>query len=131
MKSAVTERDRRKWQEGMGNKSTLEKYGSKDEKKFEEWLDREEGRTVFNFRAGSLGLRNRTGRTVKDKTCQKYIEGEIQNEQHVVLKCQAYRIERNIMLGKGRRIWGGGGGGGGGGGKRDGEFGWAKRRGSN
>ena len=56
---AVAERDRLKWQEGMGNKSTLEKYRSKEEKKFEEWLDREEGRTVFNIKAGSLGLRNR------------------------------------------------------------------------
>ena len=116
VKSAVTERDRRKWQEGMGNKSTLEKYRSKEEKKFEEWLDREEGRTVFNIRAGSLGLRNRTGRTVQDKTCQKCTEGEIENEQHVVLNCPAYRIERNRMLGKVRRIlgeerwgvWGGG-----------------------
>ena len=63
VKSAVTEKDRRKWQEGMGNKSTLEKYRSKEENKFEEWLDREEGRTVFNIRAGSLGLRNMTGRT--------------------------------------------------------------------
>ena len=106
MKSAVTERDRRKWQERMGNKSTLEKYRSKEEKKFEEWLDREEGRTVFNVRAGSLGLRNRTGRTVQDKNCQKCTEGEVENEQHVVLKCQAYRIERNRMLGKVRRIWG-------------------------
>ena len=51
VKSAVTKRDRRKWQEGMGNKSMLEKYRSKEEKKFEEWLDREEGRTVFNIRA--------------------------------------------------------------------------------
>ena len=91
----------------MGNKSTLEKYRSKEEKKFEKWLDREEGRTVFNIRAGSLGLRNRTGRTVQDKTCQKCTEGEVENEQHVVLKCQAYRKERNIMLGKVRRIWGG------------------------
>ena len=106
VKSAVTERDRRKWQEGMGNKSTLEKYRSKEEKQFEEWLDREEGRTVFNIRAGSLGLRNRTGRTVQDKTCQKCTEGEIENEQHLVLKCQAYRIERNRMMGKVRRIWG-------------------------
>ena len=90
----------------MGNKSTLEKYRSKEEKKFGEWLGREEGRTVFNIRAGSLGLRNRTGRTVQDKTCQKCTEGEIENEQHVVLKCPAYRIERNRMLGKVRRIWG-------------------------
>ena len=63
-------------------------------------------RTVFNIRAGSLGLRNRTGRTVQDKTCQKCTEGEVENEQHVVLKCQAYRVERNRMLGKVRRIWG-------------------------
>ena len=90
-------------------KSTLEKYRSKDEKKFEEWLDREEGRTVFNIRAGSLGLRNRTGRTVQDKTCQKCTEGEVENEQHVVHKCPAYRIERNRMLV--RRIWARGGGG--------------------
>ena len=47
VKSAVAERDRRKWEEGMGNKSMLEKY-----------------------LARSLGLRNRTGRTVQDKTCQ-------------------------------------------------------------
>ena len=106
VKSAVTERDKRKWQEGMRNKSMLEKYRSKEEKKFEEWLDREEGRTVFNIRAGSLGLRNRTGRTVQDKTCQKCTEGEVENEQLVVLKCQAYRVERNRMLGKVRRIWG-------------------------
>ena len=89
----------------MGNKSTLEKYRSKEEKKFKEWLDREEGRMVFNIRARSLALRNRT---VQDKTCQECIEGDIENEQHVVLKCQAYRMERNIMLGKVRRIerWG-------------------------
>ena len=54
VKSAVTERDRQKWQEGMGNKSMLEKYRSKEEKKFEEWLDKEEDRKVFNIRAGSL-----------------------------------------------------------------------------
>ena len=58
---------RRKWQEEMGNKSTLEKYRSKEEKKFEEWLDREEGRTVFNIRGGSLRLRTRTGRTTLDR----------------------------------------------------------------
>ena len=33
--SAVKERDRRTWQEWMGNKSTLDKYRSKEEKKFE------------------------------------------------------------------------------------------------
>ena len=97
----------------MGNKSTFEKYRSKEEKRFEEWLDREEGRIVFNIRAGSLGLRNRTGRTAQDKTCRKCKEGEVENEQHVVLKCPAYRVERNRMLGKVRRIWG----------KRDGEIG--------
>ena len=70
-------------------------------------IDREEGRTVFNIRAGSLGLTNRTGRTVQDKTCQECIEGEIENEQHVVLKCQAYRMERNRMLGKVRQNFGG------------------------
>ena len=43
---------------------------------------------------------------MQDKTCQKCTEGEIENEQHLVLKCQAYRIERNRMLGKVRRIWG-------------------------
>ena len=103
---AVDERDRLKWREGMENKSTLEKYRSKEEKSFEDWLDREEGRIVFNIRAGSLGLRNRTGRTAQDKTCQKCREGEVENEQHVVLKCPAYRVERNRMLGKVRRIWG-------------------------
>ena len=103
---AVDERDRLKWREGMENKSTLEKYRSKEEKSFEDWLDREEGRIVFNIRAGSLGLRNRTGRTAQDKTCQKCKEGEVENEQHVVLKCPAYRVERNRMLGKVRRIWG-------------------------
>ena len=41
VKVAVDERDRLKWQEGMENKSTLEKYRSKEEKRFEEWLDRE------------------------------------------------------------------------------------------
>ena len=103
---AVDERYRLKWREGMENKSTLEKYRSKEEKSFEDWLDREEGRIVFNIRAGSLGLRNRTGRTAQDKTCQKCKEGEVENEQHVVLKCMAYRVERNRMLGKVRRIWG-------------------------
>ena len=49
----------------------------KEEKKCEEWLDREEGRTVFNIRAGSLGLRNRTGRTAQDKSCQKCTEGRL------------------------------------------------------
>ena len=29
---------------------------------------------------------------MQDKTCQKCTEGEIKNEQHVVLECQAYRI---------------------------------------
>ena len=115
VKVAVAERDRLMWQEGIENKSTLEKYRSKEEKSFEEWLDREEGRAVFNIRAGSLGLRNRTGRTAQDKTCQKCKEGEVENEQHVVLKCPAYRVERNRMLRKVRRIWGeerwGGGGG--------------------
>ena len=42
---------------------------------------------------------------MQDKTCQKCTEGEVENE-HLVLKCQAYRIERNRMLGKVRRIWG-------------------------
>ena len=73
--AAVAERDRRKWQEVMGNKSTLEKYRRKEEKKFEEWLDREEGRTIFNIRAGSLGLRHRTGRTAQDKCCLTCTEG--------------------------------------------------------
>ena len=106
VKVAVDERDRLKWQEGMGNKSTLEKYRSKEEKRFEEWLDREEGRIVFNIRAGFLGIRNRTGRTAQDKTCRECKEGEVENEQHVVLKCPAYRVERYRMLGKVRRIWG-------------------------
>ena len=52
----------------MGNKSTLEKYRSKEELKSEERLGREDGRTVFNIRAGSLGLRNRTGRTAQKCT---------------------------------------------------------------
>ena len=104
----------------MGNKSTLEKCRSQEEKNFEEWLDREEGRKVFNIRAGSLGLRNRIRRTAQDKTCQRCKEGEIGNEQHVVLKCPAYRVERNRMLGKVRRIWG----------KRYGEFGWVEKKGS-
>ena len=38
-------------------------------------------------------------------TCQKCKE-ERENEQHVVIKCPAYRVERNRMLGKERRIWG-------------------------
>ena len=60
MKSAVAERDRRKWQEGMGNKNyMLEKYRSKEERKFEEWLDREEGRMVFNIRLGTTTLSKR------------------------------------------------------------------------
>ena len=59
------------------------------------------------IRAGSLGLRNRIGRTAQDEMCQKCKEGEVENEQHVVLKCPAYRVERNRMLGKVRRIWGG------------------------
>ena len=54
-----------------------------------EWLDRGEGRTVSNIRVGSLGLRNRTGRTAQDKTCQKSMKGETENEQHAVLKCPA------------------------------------------
>ena len=69
-------------------------------------------------------MRNRTGRTAQDKTCQKSMEGETENEQHVVLECPAYRVERNRMLRKANMGKGGGGGGGGGG------FGWAKRRGS-
>ena len=40
---------------------------------------------------------------MQDKICQKCTEGEIENEQHAVLM---YRIERNRMLGKVRRIWG-------------------------
>ena len=42
-----------------GDKSTLEKYRSREARKFEMWLNREEGRTIFNTREGSLGLRNR------------------------------------------------------------------------
>ena len=56
------------------------------------------------IRAGSLGLRNRIGRTAQDEMCQKCKEGEVENEQHVVLKCPAYRVGRNRMLGKVRRI---------------------------
>ena len=56
---------------------------------------------------------------MQDKTCQKCTEGEVENEQHVILKCQAYRIESNRMLGKVRRIWG----------DRDGEFGGGKEEG--
>ena len=41
----------------------------------------------------------------------------IENEQHMVQKCPAYRVEWSRMLGKVRRI-----GGGGKGGKRDGLF---------
>ena len=37
VKVAVDERNGLKWQEGMENKSTLEKYKSKEEKRFEEW----------------------------------------------------------------------------------------------
>ena len=66
------------------------------------------GRTVFNIRAGLLGLRNRTGRTAQDKTCQKCKEGEVENEQHVVLKCPAYRVKRNnVGEGKANIIMGG------------------------
>ena len=113
----------------MGNKSTLKKkYRSKEKQKFEEWLDRVEGRMVFNIRAGSQGLRNRTGRTAHGKSCQKCTEGEIGNEQHVVLKCPAYRVERNRLLVKVKANMGGGGGGGQfhlkvfGGGGRNGRF---------
>ena len=90
MKAGGTESVRCEWQKEM--ESTIGKYRSKDEKKFEEWLGRELGRTIFNIRAGSLGLRKRTGRRAQDKSCQKCTEGEIENEQHVVLKCPAYRL---------------------------------------
>ena len=49
VKTRVAERDSGKWQEGMKNKSTLEKYSSKEEKKFELQLDRGEGRTFLNI----------------------------------------------------------------------------------
>ena len=49
VKRVMADRDRRKWQEGMNNKSTPEELSSKKEKKFELWLDRGEGRTVFKI----------------------------------------------------------------------------------
>ena len=62
------------------------------------------------IRAGSLGLRNRTGRTAQDKICQKCKEGEVENEQHVVLMPSIQsRKEQNIGEGKvnmGRREMG-------------------------
>ena len=76
VKAVVAERDdengMRRWEIRV-----LEKYMGKEEKKCEEWLDNEEGRTVFNIRAGSLGLRNRTGRTAQDRSCHKCTEGRL------------------------------------------------------
>ena len=83
----------------MENRSRLEKYSSKEEKK-ESCLDREEGRMEFTIgiRAGSLELRNRTGRIIQESV------------QRVRLKmsniwCLTYRVERGRMLAKVRKIW--------------------------
>ena len=38
------------------------------------------------------------------KHAKKCIEGDIQSEQNMVLKCLTYRVERNRMLGKVRRF---------------------------
>ena len=104
--------DRKEGEEREKGDRKEDEVREKDDRKEErmrEKDDRKEGEEREKddrIRAGSLGLRNRTGRTAQDKMCQKCKEGEFENEQHVVLKCPAYRVERNRMLGKVRRIWG-------------------------
>ena len=47
-------------------------------------------------------MRNRTGKEAQDKTCERSMEGEIQSEQHMLLKCPTYRIARKIMFEEGK-----------------------------
>ena len=62
------------------------------------WNMAEEKRLPWANRFSKLvGLRNRTGRTAQDKTFQKCKEWEVENEHYMVLKCPAYRVERNRM----------------------------------
>ena len=95
-----------KWRQGMENKETLRFYRTKTEKKWENWLGGgAESRMFFQIRAGSVGLRNRTGKTGMDKLCKLCNSQEVEDEQHVLLKCGGHLELRRALLRGLKGIW--------------------------
>ena len=111
VKEKVHEHEQKRWKAGMATKTKLRTYTKvKTKLEQEEYLASEDewGRVLMaQIRTGSSRLRIEEGRhsglEAKERTCEVCNSGEVEDEEHFMLRCPAYDTERKSLRAAGPR----------------------------